>query len=114
MGILANTKQFLAGKAVSAAKKAGDGIATLSVLSPKQLQEIETKRAAFLSQKPDMSGEEIRSVIQKNMGAIGIEVYQAYLEQLNKVYLPVDVSMENFDEDNRIRFFDITKWVTDT
>ena len=114
MGILANTKQFLAGKAVSAAKKAGDGIATLSVLSPKQLQEIEAKRAAFLSQKPDMSGEEIRSVIQKNMGAIGIEVYQAYLEQLNKVYLPVDVSMENFDEDNRIRFFDITKWVTDT
>lgn len=114
MGILANTKQFLAGKAVSAAKKAGDGIAALSVLSPKQLQEIEAKRTAFLSQKPDMSGEEVQSVIQKNMGAIGIEVYQAYLEQLNKAYLPVDVSMENFDEDNRIRFFDITKWVTDT
>lgn len=114
MGILANTKQFLAGKAVSAAKKAGDGIATLSALSPKQLQEIEVKRAAYLSQKPDMSGEEVQVAIQKNMGAIGIEVYQAYLEQLSKAYLPVDVSMENFDEDNRIRFFDITKWVTDT
>lgn len=114
MGILANTKQFLAGKAISAAKKAGDGIATLSALSPKQLQEIEAKRTAFLSQKPDMTGEEVQSVIQKNMGAIGIEVYQAYLEQLNKAYLPVDVSMENFDEDNRIRFFDISKWVTDT
>lgn len=114
MGILANTKQYLAGKAVSAAKKAGDGIASLSALSPKQLQEIEAKRNAFLSQKPDMSGEEVQSVIQKNMGAIGIEVYQAYLEQLNKAYLPVDVSMENFDEDNRIRFFDISKWVTDT
>lgn len=114
MGILANTKQYLAGKAVSAAKKTGDGIASLSALSPKQLQEIEAKRNAFLSQKPDMSGEEIQSVIQKNMGAIGIEVYQAYLEQLNKAYLPVDVSMENFDEDNRIRFFDISKWVTDT
>lgn len=114
MGILANTKQYLAGKAVSAAKKAGDGIASLSALSPKQLQEIEAKRNAFLSQKPNMSGEEVQSVIQKNMGAIGIEVYQAYLEQLNKAYLPVDVSMENFDEDNRIRFFDISKWVTDT
>lgn len=114
MGILTNTKQFLAGKAVSAAKKASDGIASLSALSPKQLQEIEAKRNAFLSQKPDMSGEEVQSVIQKNMGAIGIEVYQAYLEQLNKAYLPVDVSMENFDEDNRIRFFDISKWVTDT
>lgn len=114
MGILANTKQFLARKVVSAAKKMSDGITTLSVLSPKQLQEIEAKRTVYLSQKPDMSGEEVRAVIQKNMGAIGIEIYQAYLEQLSKVYLPVDVSMENFDEDNRIRFFDITKWVTDT
>lgn len=109
MGILANTKQFLARKVVSAAKKMSDGITTLSVLSPKQLQEIEAKRTVYLSQKPDMSGEEVRAVIQKNMGAIGIEIYQAYLEQLSKVYLPVDVSMENFDEDNRIRFFDITK-----
>lgn len=114
MGILANTKQFLASKAVSATKKTGDGIATLSALSPKQLQEIEAKRVAYLSQKPNMSGEDVKSVIQKNMGVIGIEVYQAYLEQLSKAYLPVDVSMENFDEDNRIRFFDITKWVTDT
>lgn len=114
MGILTNTKQFLARKAVSAAKKMSDGITTLSVLNPKQLQEIEAKRTTYLSQKTDMNGEEVRTVIQKNMGAIGIEIYQAYLEQLSKVYLPVDVSMGNFDEDNRIRFFDITKWVTDT
>ena len=114
MGVLANTKQFLAGKAITAAKKAGDGIATLSALSPKQLQEVDAKRAAYLSEKPDMSGEETQSLIQKNMGAIGIEVYQAYLDQLETIYSPVDVSMENFDEDNRIRFFDITKWVTDS
>lgn len=114
MGVLTNTKQFIAGKAVSAAKKAGDGIATLSALSPKQLQEIEDKRAAYLSGKPDMNGEETQSIIQKNMGAIGIEVYQAYLEQLSTIYFPVDVNLENFDADNRIRFFDITKWVTDT
>ncbi len=114
MGILANTKQFLTEKATLAAKKAGDGIATLSVLSPKQLQEIEAKRIAYLSQKPNMSGEEVQSVIRKNMGAIGIEVYQAYLEQLSRAYLPVEIPMEKFDEENRIRFFDITKWVTDT
>lgn len=114
MGILTNTKQFIAGKAVSAAKKAGDGIATLSALSPKQLKEIEAKRVAYLSGKPDMNGEETQAIIQKNMGAIGIEVYQAYLEQLSTIYFPVDVNLENFDADNRIRFFDITKWVTDT
>lgn len=114
MGVVTNTKRFFAGKAISAAKKAGEGIAALSALSPGQLQEMEAKRAAYLSQKPNMSGEEAQSIIQKNMGAIGVEVYQAYLEQLSKIYSPVNIAMENFDEDNRIRFFDITKWVTDT
>ncbi len=114
MGILANTKKFLAGKAVKAAKKAGDGIATLSALSPKQLQDVDKRRAEYLSKKPDMSGEDTQRFITKCMGAIGIEVYQAYLEQLKTLYLPVNVSMEDFDTDNRIRFFDITKWVTDS
>lgn len=114
MGILANTKQFIAGKAVSVAKKAGDEIATLSALSPKQLQEVEKKRELYLRAKPDMSGEEAQSVIQKNMGAIGIEVYEAYLEQLSNIYVPVGVVSPKFDEDNRIRYFDITKWVTDS
>lgn len=114
MGVLANTKQFLARKAVGAAQKAGDGIATLSSLSPKQLQDVEKKRVAYLSQMPNMTGEETQNVIQKNMGAIGIEVYQAYLEQLETIYQPIDVLLDNFDEDNRIRFFEITKWVTDS
>lgn len=114
MGVLANAKQFLARKAVSAAKKAGDGIATLSSLSPKQLQEIDDKRRAYLADKPDMTGEEARSMIRKNMGAIGIEVYQAYLQQLGTIYSPVDAMLDDFDEDNRIRFFEITKWVRDS
>lgn len=114
MGVLTNTKQFLAGKAVSAAKKAGDGIATMSALSPKQLQELDAKRTSYLKGRPDMVGEEARATIEKNMGAIGIEVYQAYLSQLDTVYTPVDTVLENFDADNRIRYFDITKWVTDT
>lgn len=114
MGILANTKQFIAGKAVSAAKKTGDGIAALSALSPKQIQLVDEKRNAYLSEKPNMSGEEIQGIIQKNMGSIGIEVYQAYLDQLETIYQPVDINLENFDEDNRIRYFDITKWVTDS
>lgn len=114
MGIIANAKQYLKGKAVSSAKKAGDAIAALSSLSPKQLQEVEEKRAKYLSEMPDMSGEDTQNVIKKNIGAIGIEVYQAYLEQLETIYQPMDVILENFDEDNRIRFFDITKWVTDS
>ncbi len=114
MGVLSNAKQFLARKAVSAAKKAGDGIATLSSLSPKQLQEIDDKRRAYLADKPDMTGEEAQSMIRKNMGAIGIEVYQAYLQQLGAIYSPVDAMLGDFDADNRIRFFEITKWVRDS
>lgn len=114
MGVLSNIKQFIARKAISVAKKTGDGIATLSALSPKQLQEVEDRRQNYLSEKPDMNGDEAQNTIQRNMGAIGIEVYQAYLEQLSSIYLPVYSMPEEFDEDNRIRFFDITKWVTDS
>ena len=113
MGIINNAKQYLANKAISTAQKAGDGIASLSALSPKQLQELEEKRISYLSEKPDMDGEETQAIIQKNMGAIGIEIYQAYLEQIGAIYSPVDIALEKFDADNRIRFFDITKWVTD-
>lgn len=114
MGIIANTKQFLAKRAVNAAKKAGDGIAALSSLSPQQLEEVDRKRDLYLQGKPDMNGEEAQLAIQKNMGAIGIEVYQAYLEQLGAAYAPIDMITGNFDSDNRIRYFDITKWVTDS
>lgn len=114
MGVLSNVQQYLSGKAKSAAKKASDGVATLSALSPKQLQEVEAKRVAYLSGRPDMDGREVQSAIRNNIGAIGIEVYQAYLEQLGNIYQPVDTMLEQFDEENRIRFFDITKWVTDT
>lgn len=113
MGIIANTKQFLAKKATEVAVKTADGVATASVLSPKQLQQIDAKRTAYLTEKPNMNSDEIQELIRKNLGAVGIEVYQAYLEQLKVAYKPMDIAIENFDSLNRIRYFDITKWVTD-
>ncbi len=113
MGIIANTKQFLVKKATEVARKTADGVATASVLSPKQLQQVDEKRTAYLTEKPDMNSDEIQELIRKNLGAVGIEIYQAYLEQLKTAYEPVDVAIENFDSINRIRYFNITKWVTD-
>jgi len=72
MGVLQNAKQFLSKKVVEAAEKVGDGVATLSVLSPKQLQDIDKKRNQYLSKKPDMNSEETRSFIQKNIGAVAV------------------------------------------
>lgn len=114
MAIISKIKQYLKNRIVSAVQKVGDGVATLSVLSPKQLQEVEERRDKYLAEKPNMDGEETQSFIKKHIGAIGIEVYQAYLEQLDRIYSPVDANLDHFDEVNRIRFFDIKKWVTDT
>ena len=113
MGVLTDLQQFLTEKTISAAKKTGEGGSALSSLSPKQIREMEDKRKRFLSAASDMKGVEAQASIQRNLGAIGIEVYQAYLDQLCTVYYPVDIKLDSFDEDNRIRFFDITKWVTD-
>ncbi len=113
MGVLANTKQFIARKTSAVAKKAADGLASAAALSPNQLDEVERKRTAYLAQKPDMNSDDVSDLISKNIGAVGIEVYQAYLTQLKNVYRPVNTAIGNFDEINRIRFFDITKWVTD-
>lgn len=114
MGVLANTKQFLARKTTEVAKKAADGLAATSALSPKQLEAVEQKRKEYLSQKPDMNSDAVADIISKNLGAVGIEVYQAYLKQLKNVYSPVNTAIGSFDEFNRIRYFDITKWVTDS
>ncbi len=114
MGIIGNTKQFLISKATDSVEKITDKVASASALSRDQVAAVDAKRAEYLSQKPDMNGEAIRDVIVKNLGAVGIEVYQAYVEQLKNIYKPVDAAMENFDAWNRIRYFDITKWVTDS
>ncbi|SFT61289.1 DNA helicase HerA, contains HAS-barrel and ATPase domains [Lachnospiraceae bacterium XBD2001] len=113
MGIISNAKQFLARKTVAAAQKSGDGIATLSSLSPKQLHEIEKRREDYFKIKKDLNSDETQQLIQRNLGAVGIEVYQAYLDSLREIYTPLLSVSDDFDSDNRIRFFDVTKWVVD-
>lgn len=114
MGVLANTKQFLANKITNVAQKTADGIASSSALSPKQMLDIEKKRMEYLSAKPDMDDEEAQEFIQRNLGAVGVDVYQAYLEQLKELYKPVDLHIDSFNSNNRIRWFDIEKWVSDS
>lgn len=114
MSIIINPKQFLANKTKEVAKKAADSLASAAALSPKQAEIVEQKRTAYLSQKPDMSGEDVQELIEKNLGVIGIEVYKDYLKQLKNIYRPVDTAVERFDALNRIRYFNLTKWVTDS
>ncbi len=112
MGVLANAKHFLGKKATAAVEKVSNGMAAASQLSPRQILEMEDKRLAYLAQKPDMTDAQAKEVIRRNLGAIGIEVYQEYLAQLKDFYCPSNLAAANFDSLNRIRCFDITKWVT--
>ncbi len=113
MGIITNAKHYLVKKVTDVAGKTADGIAKIAALSPKQVERVNEKRIAYLSGKKDMQGDEAQAFISRQLGAVGVEVYQAYLEQLKTLYQPMDVDIERFDDLNRIRYFDITKWVTD-
>ncbi len=99
--------------AVKAAKKAADGVAYASQLSPKQIDDIDRKRNAYLSEMPSMDDEHAEEIIKRSMGAIGIEVFQAYLPQIQELYLPYYDNKEKFSTYDRIRYFDVTKWVID-
>ena len=110
MGVLNTVKKYI----VKGAGKAADALATMGGLSPSQIEEVEKKRQRYLAEKPDMESEEVQELIRKSLGAVGIEVYQAYLEQIKNIYKPVNNFVYNLDECNRIRFFEITKWVTDS
>ena len=69
MGILTKTKQYLAARATAAAGKIADGVAKTASLSPSQLQQIDKKREAYYSGKPDLNGEDIQELIRRNLGA---------------------------------------------
>ncbi len=113
MGIIADVNDYLRRKKINAARKTADKLTAVSVLSPVQMEEIEKKRQNYLTRKPNMTGFEASETIRKNLGAVGVEVHQAYLEQLGRNYLPVNIGVHNFDDTNRIRYFDIQKWVVE-
>ena len=108
MGLIANTKRFFTKKAMGLA----DGISKAAALGPRQVENVDAKRKAYLESKPNPNGSDEQEIIRRQIGAVVIEVYQAYLEQIKKAYLPVAM-MEDDEALNRIRYFDITKWVSD-
>lgn len=99
-----------------AAQKAGNTVSNLSVLSPNQVAEVEQDRENYLLEMPDPRDSVSRERTNRLIAASSIEIFNAYLNQLKELYLPVDSTAEfnsNFDSDHNIRYFNITKWVTD-
>ncbi len=111
MAILATIKSGAGKIAGKVANKGGNIVAKASGLSSAQLEKIEEKRNAYLNEKPETDPESIGRLL----GSYAIEAYEAYLPQLSELYRPMFIG-EADDErslDNRIRYFEVTKWVTD-
>ena len=106
MGIIQNIKNKII-------TKTANKIADASRLSEKQLEEIEAKKRAYLLQKPDPNSKESRTNIERCLGALGVEIYHAYLSELNSIYRPVITIPDKYEKNKRIAFFDITKWELD-
>ena len=101
---------------VRMADKAGNAVAKVSALSSAQLDEIERKREAYLSEKPDPSDPQAIELTNRLLATAGVEIHGAYLPQLRDVYCPVEASVEypdSFDALHNIRHMNITKWIVD-
>lgn len=99
-----------------AADKAGNAVATVSVLSSSQLDEVDKKRTAYLSEKPNPADEQAVELTNRLLATAAVELHNAYLPQLRNVYAPIGPSIEyptGFNADNNIRFMNITKWIVD-
>lgn len=109
MGIVTKIKET--------AKKVVDGvnngISVASELSPKQIASLDEKRQAYLTEFADKTGAEASEQVKRNMSAIAIEVYQSYLRSLKKVYRPIDIIPGEFNDNWRIRYLCVDRWVID-
>ena len=97
-------------------EKTGDKVAQLSKLSPAQIVDVQAKREEYLLEMPKADDEVARALTEKMMAASSIEVFNAFLPQIKELYLPMLEEAEYdeaFDVDFNIRYFNITKWVTD-
>lgn len=99
-----------------AAGKAGNAVSKLSSLSPDQLAKIEDAREKYLGERPSADDPVANELTSRLIAAAGVEIYDAYLPQIDKVYVPAASSVEYgipFDAAHNERFINITKWVSD-
>lgn len=97
------------------ADRAGNRIAKLSTLSSYQLEEVQLQREQYLLDEPDPNDEVALERTERMLAASSIEIFNAYLSQIKELYIPIERVAEyegSFDTLHNIRYFNITKWVT--
>lgn len=114
MSIIKNAKQTIKKKMDAAAKGIANMESKAAVLSPDDANYIAERREKFFSELEEKTGEEVLKKVDYNLGEAAIEVHQAYLSRLKDLYVPVDLISDSFNDNARIRYFNITKWVFDS
>ncbi|MBQ6946249.1 MAG: DUF87 domain-containing protein [Ruminococcus sp.] len=119
-------KQWIAKQGI----KAGNRISKLSALSPAQMEQIIDLRDQYFGDMAEHNpGHNSERLTRGLLASSSIEIFNAYLPQLQELYTPVDKTASlrivksngeelaehfpEFDKDHNIRFINISKWVTD-
>ena len=99
------------------ADKAAGKVSKLAVLSSEEIEKVQLQREEYLLAEPKPNDEVARERTEKMMAASSVEIYNAFLPQIKDLYLPLEREAEYrgsaFDTGHNIRYFNITKWVTD-
>ncbi|WP_019680657.1 helicase HerA domain-containing protein [Ruminococcus flavefaciens] len=98
-----------------AGSKAADRVAKLSVLSPEQLDAVQKHREAYLAEAPSLDDEAAEELTSRLLAASSVEVFNEYLKHIHDMYVPIQRNIEygtKFRSGYNIRYFEITKWVT--
>lgn len=97
--------------------KAANKVNQLSALSSEQLDHVEELKTKYLSEMTDPSDTAATELTNKLLAICGVEIFNAYLSQIKELYVPIKHSIEYGDKEldvsHNIRYFNITKWVTD-
>ena len=99
-----------------AGAKTSNKIAQLATLSEEQIKGVQDKREKYLLEMPKPDDLAAVTMTQKLLATSSVEIYNAYLCQLKELYLPVEKGCEfetEFEAYKNIRYFNITRWVTD-
>lgn len=102
---------------IKTGKRAADTVSKLSVLSSEQVEKLEATRERYLTEMPDPNDSTAQFLTNRLLAASGIEIYSEYLRHLSEYYVPIEKDSELFQPffnvSYNIRYFNITKWVTD-
>ena len=110
--------------------RAGNRISKLSSLSPSQMEHIIDLRDQYFGDMAEHNpGHNSERLTRGLLASSSIEIFSAYLPQLQELYTPVDKTTSlrvvktngeelieqfpEFDKEHNIRFINISKWVTD-